>query len=109
MPIQTTEKGKTFVVQLEDQFSIEDALRFGQVMRKALEDDWSTIILVVTSKAVNTHCLGTLFASDREANARGKTFKVVCEQSHTESSIKRFDPKRSLRLFHSIEEATAQD
>lgn len=108
MPVRTSEKDDTLLVHLEDRVSIEDTLQFGQVMQQALGEVWSTIVVVVTSKVVNSQCLGTLLASHREAEKGGKILKVVCEQPLARASIQRFDPRQYLRLFRSVQEAVSE-
>ncbi|HQO33187.1 MAG TPA: hypothetical protein PLG59_00895 [bacterium] len=109
MTVRTKEQGDLLLVYLRDRVSMEDALEFGRTMKEAMEEEWRKIIVIVTSKVINSHCLGTLFASHRDALECGKTVCVVCDQPESRSSIRNFDPEKNLPLYHTLEEALLND
>ncbi|MFH1737403.1 MAG: hypothetical protein ABIH23_00245 [bacterium] len=109
MSVYTSERGDVLLVYLKDRVSMEDTLEFGQVMKDAIEEEWRKIVVAVASKVINSYCLGTLFASYREACDRGKLLCVVCDQPESRGSIRRFDPQKRLPLYHILEEALVEE
>ena len=107
--VYKSERGDVLLVHLKDSVSMEDTLEFGQVMKDAVEEEWQKIVVVVASKTINSYCLGTLFASYREACDRGKLLSVVCDQHESRASIRRFDPQKRLPLHRSIKEALIEE
>ncbi len=109
MPVRTREKHDVLLVIIKDKVTMEDSLEFGRAMKEALEGQWPTILVVVATKMINSHCLGTIFAAYREAIEAGKTLKVVCDYPHSVASIKRFDPKKSIHIYGTVEEAILEN
>ncbi|MFH1739178.1 MAG: hypothetical protein ABIH23_09225 [bacterium] len=109
MPVRTYQERNAFLVCLEDRVTMEDNLKFGRTMKEAIADQWGTILVLVNAKVINSYCLGTVFASFREARDRGKSLRVVCDQPYSLSSIGHFDPKGILPVYKSVDEAFAGD
>ena len=109
MPLRTYQERNAFFVCLEDRVTMEDNLNFARTMKQAMEDEWGTILVLVNAKVINSYCLGTLFASFREAREHKKSLKVVCDQPHSLSSIGRFDPKGLLPVYSNVDEALGEE
>ncbi|HOE10418.1 MAG TPA: hypothetical protein PLQ35_06265 [bacterium] len=109
MPIRTHEQGDRFIISLEDRFTMDDNLVFGQTMKEAVAKENLKILILIKTKILNSYCLGTLFAGFRDLQKQNRKLYVVCTEESCRTCIHHFDPQGKLHIYSSLEEIVPEE
>lgn len=105
MPIETDERNDTRIITLHGDINFDDSLQFARAMKDTVAGTWNTIIVVLETLVVNSHCLGTVLATSNALRSTSKELKLVCVDSPVLKSLTTFRILPRVAVFPTVEAA----
>ena len=109
MPIEMEDRNDTRVIALRGDVSIDDSLQFARAMKDTVAGVCDTVVVVLATPMINSHCLGTVLATYNALRATSKKIKVVCNESSVLKSLTVFRILPRIEVYATVQEAMADD
>lgn len=107
MPLEVEQKNDTRIITLHGDVDISDSLQFAREMKATVAGRWNTIIVVLSSPMITSHCLGTVLATYNALRTTPKNLRLVCSNSPVLKSLSVFRILPRVPVYSTLEEAIA--